>query len=724
MPIDDSIERLQIYLGATELLQTGAVWLASDGRIIGSNSNFERELGYKKSDLLEKFIFQINPRLNLIEWKRIWKNLQTEGKAELDGDHITADGRLYPIQMSVVLVDVGTQVVCIGIVKNLLSLSRYRDMLELVSKMTKIAAFEWDLIVNELIVTDEMYEILHLDKQKNQITAANFRSYLDQYLGPEDRVQLRETTLKAISEGRPTQLECTGKLANGEQKTVVIHIQPVKNDENTLKVFGAVHDITPQKQAVQPLELTQFALDNAAEMINWLDQSGKIIYANQAMADKLGYTKAEMEQLSVFDIVPSIQEVGWDYIFSSIKAKKQLVIKREKRHRDGSILNMETIANFIEFDGQPIICNYLREDSVAKMDERENKILQNQLQNALDEIALLKNQIEMDNACLQCELAGQFNYHNIITCSDRYKTVLQQVEQVADTAATVLITGETGTGKELIARAIHINSRQGKRPMVKVNCAALPENLIESELFGHEKGSFTGAVARKPGRFELANHSTLFLDEIGEMPLDLQTKLLRVLQEGEFERVGGTETLRTDVRIIAATNRDLTEMVKKGTFRQDLFYRLSVFPIHNMPLRDRPEDIPLLIQHFTKKFADKMGKNIPKIPQKIISTLEKYSFPGNIRELENIIERAVILTADDTLNLDLTPFKKTTNSNDQAAAHEDAQFKTFDEMQRDYIQKALEKTEGRVSGPDGAAVLLGMNDKTLFSKMAKLDIRK
>jgi transcriptional regulator with GAF, ATPase, and Fis domain len=365
------------------------------------------------------------------------------------------------------------------------------------------------------------------------------------------------------------------------------------------------------------------------------------------------------------------------------------------------------------------MCKYVRDLREVKKAEAERQAQAQNLQKAIEEISNLKKQLELENSYLQSEIDLQYNFNNIITSSDRYKKVLQQIEQVADSDATVLITGETGTGKELLARAIHSNSARSKKQMIKVNCAALPENLIESELFGHERGAFTGAVQRKPGRFELAHRSTLFLDEVGEMPLDVQAKLLRVLQEGEFERVGGTETLRCDVRVIAATNRDLLQMMREGKFREDLYYRLNVFPIHNIPLRERPEDVPLLIRHFVKKFAEKTGKSIPKIPSKVFETLGQYSFPGNIRELENIIERSVILSAGDSLVFDAAPFKIKASQN----SFEDVQLKTLEEMQRDYIKMALCKTQGRVSGPDGAARILGLPDKTLFSKMAKLGIR-
>jgi transcriptional regulator with GAF, ATPase, and Fis domain len=285
-----------------------------------------------------------------------------------------------------------------------------------------------------------------------------------------------------------------------------------------------------------------------------------------------------------------------------------------------------------------------------------------------------------------------------------------------------LIIGETGTGKELLARSIHALSKRKDEPMIKVNCAALPANLIESELFGHEKGAFTNAYQRKKGRFELADGGTIFLDEVGELPLELQSKFLRVLQEGEFERVGGTATLSADVRVVAATNRNLVDLVNEGAFREDLYYRLNVFPIQNLPLRERRADIPLLVRHFVKKFAAKQGKEIEHISQADLDELMRYEFPGNIRELENMIERAVIISKGKSLSLS-DAYHKSSNQTIGRKSYSQV-FKPFEEMQRDYIIEALRRSNWRISGPKGAATLLELNSRTLASKMRKLGINR
>lgn len=341
-----------------------------------------------------------------------------------------------------------------------------------------------------------------------------------------------------------------------------------------------------------------------------------------------------------------------------------------------------------------------------------------EIQQAFRQIKELNEQLEADCTYLREEIDLDHDFHQIIGQSHPFKSVLLNIQKIATTDTTVLVLGETGTGKELIARAIHAASHRRDRPMVKVNCAALPANLIESELFGHEKGAFTSAQARQIGRFELADKNTIFLDEIGELPLESQGKLLRVLQEGEFERLGSSRTIKVDVRIITATNRNLEEEVQKGRFRQDLWYRLNVFPITVPPLRHRKEDIPLLVNWFVNKFSRKMGKTIERIPSAAMKTLQSYEWPGNVRELENVIERAVINTGGTSLQL-LDNLK-----NSRTARGDVGPLLTLEEVERDHIVQVLEETGGRVEGPTGAALILGLHPSTLRGRMRKLGIQR
>jgi formate hydrogenlyase transcriptional activator len=310
-------------------------------------------------------------------------------------------------------------------------------------------------------------------------------------------------------------------------------------------------------------------------------------------------------------------------------------------------------------------------------------------------------------------------HFEIIGQSSALRRALTHVEIVAPTDSTVLIQGETGTGKELLARAIHHQSARCSRPFVKLNCAAIPTGLLESELFGHERGAFTGAIAQKVGRVKLAHGGTLFLDEVGEISLELQSKFLRVLQEQEFERLGGTRTIRVDFRLVAATNRDLAAMVSDRGFRSDLYYRVNVFPITSPSLRERREDIPELVQHFTRKFATRMKKRIEGIPREAMTALVRYDWPGNVRELENIIERAVILSRGPMLSVPLGELMPHSRS---APVMGPAPLTTLEEAQREHILRALEQANGLIGGPSGAAAKLGMKRTTLQSKMTRLGI--
>ena len=348
------------------------------------------------------------------------------------------------------------------------------------------------------------------------------------------------------------------------------------------------------------------------------------------------------------------------------------------------------------------------------MDITERKQAEIELRVAFEEIEKLKNQLEAESAYLQDEIKLEHNFKNVIGKSEALKYVLNRIEQVAPMNSPVLIMGETGTGKELIARALHELSPHSKRTLVKVNCAALPRELIESELFGREKGAFTGATATQIGRFELAKGSTLFLDEIGELPLELQPKLLRVIESGEFERLGSSRTLHSDARIIAATNRVLEEEVRKGRFREDLWYRLKVFPITVPPLRERQKDIPLLVAWFVGQLTRKMGKHAAEIPKRTMKMLISYPWPGNVRELKHAVESSLITSRGKKLNFELPKIADT--------ALED--FKSFEEMERDYILRVLKARNWKIGGKDSAASTLGMHVNTLRGRMKKLGIKK
>ena len=355
---------------------------------------------------------------------------------------------------------------------------------------------------------------------------------------------------------------------------------------------------------------------------------------------------------------------------------------------------------------------------ISHTDITRRKTAEHRLQNALDEVKSLKDRLRMENTYLQEEIQRTHNFEEIVGTSDELKLTLQKVEHVSPTDANTIILGETGTGKELIARAIHDRSERRNHPLVKVNCAALPGTLIESELFGHIKGAFTGAGADRTGRFELADGGTLFLDEVGELPLELQSKLLRVLQDGEFERLGSPVTQKVDVRVIAATNRDLSKAMNEGTFRADLYYRLAVFPVEVPPLRVRRRDIPLLVWHFIEKKQTTLSRKIERIPDPAMDALMQYDWPGNIRELENVVERAMILSPGSTLVLDdlfLLPAEQRRSRNPR---------QSLEEIERTQISEILEECHWKIKGDGNAAERLGLKPSTLRYRMNRLGIER
>jgi len=425
-----------------------------------------------------------------------------------------------------------------------------------------------------------------------------------------------------------------------------------------------------------------------------LSKQGRLLYANRASAPLLKTWN---------------QQVGGRIRGESLSLLMEAVDSASLRQADFTCEGKMFTVVFAPVPGS----DYL---NVYALDTTDMKKVELALQSALDEIGLLKNRLQQENHYLQDEIKQVHGDDAIIGDSEAQKKLLRKVRQVTRTDTTVLITGETGTGKELIARAIHAGSDR-KRPLVKVNCAALPVGLIESELFGHEKGAFTGASARKIGRFELADGGTIFLDEIGDLPLELQSKLLRVLQEGEIERVGGDHTIQVDVRVIAATNRILAQSIGEGEFREDLFYRLNVFPITSPPLRNRKKDIAMLTHHFLRKYGKKIGKHIDTIDAPTLARLQAYNWPGNIRELENIIERAIILSEGNSLQLD-EAFDLNITPNARSGGQ------TIREVELEMMRSALEDCAWVIEGHSGAAERLGVAPSTLRERIKKYGLQR
>ena len=500
-------------------------------------------------------------------------------------------------------------------------------------------------------------------------------------------------------------------------------------DAQRVRIYGV--DITGRKRSEEALQVSEIRyrrlFETSKDGILILDaETGQISDVNPLLVEMLGYSHDEFLGKKLWEIGP----------FKNKDATKAAFLELQRegyvRYEDLPLETKEGYQISVEFVCNVYLVNHHKVIQCSIRDITERKLMAEELQHAhseleqqveartvelrtaLSDIKEMKEQLEVENIYFRQQIEVKHRLDHIIGQSDGLKYVLYRAEQVAPTNTTVLILGETGTGKELIAGAIHSLSPRKGRPLITVNCAALPANLIESELFGRERGAYTGADTRLVGRFEVANGSTLCLDEIGELPLEIQAKLLRVLQHNEFERLGSSHTIKVDTRIVATTNRNLEEEVRKGRFRQDLYYRLNVFPITVPPLRQRKEDIPLLVEAFIARYAKKLGKQITSVQKKTMKTLQEYPWPGNIRELENILERAVILCSGSVLQL---ADKLEVSSPAMSSA-----IRTLEEAERNQISKILSETRWRIEGKDGAAAILGLHPSTLRARMHKLGI--
>jgi PAS domain S-box-containing protein len=529
-------------------------------------------------------------------------------------------------------------------------------------------------------------------------------------LPPEAEVERQFALREGIKSTLIVPLEIGGSVIGGMGFTA-FHSERSWPDDlvQRLRFVGEIFaNALNRKQAEETLkeseERYRNLFENAHDMIQSVSSDGRFLYVNQAWNQTMGYTNEDLRTLTIFNI-----------LHPSCKAD---CMEAFRKVMSGEAQNNVQVT-FIAKDGRPIeaegnvSCRFLKDGVVASQG-----IFRDITERKRAEVEKLKNQIEAEKTYLQDEIKVEHNFEEIIGRSPNFVKILHEVEQVASTDSTVLILGETGTGKELVARAIHNISPRHDRALVKVNCASLPETLIESELFGHEKGAFTGALSRNMGRFELADGGTIFLDEIGDLPLGLQVKLLRVLQEGEFERLGSSKAHQVNVRVIAATNRDLAAAIDNGTFRKDLYFRLNVFPIKVPPLRDRKEDIPVLVRHFVSKYAAKAGKKIDKISKGSMDKLSTYHWPGNIRELENIIERAIIISPGPTLDIGEQLELRPTEPSPQQNA------RTLKENEQMMIREALEESNWVIEGKQGAAVRLDIPSSTLRDRIQKYGIEK
>jgi PAS domain S-box-containing protein len=507
------------------------------------------------------------------------------------------------------------------------------------------------------------------------------------------------------------------------ESTFLVSLTPLLDaQEQTIGVEAVALDVSAYKAVEHDLQsLKQHAesiLNAAGEGIYGIGLDGAATFVNPAAERMTGWTAEESIGQQIHYQHHHSHEDGSPYpredcaIYAAIHDGQVHHVADEVFWRkDGSCFPVEYTSTPMYQDGALI-------GAVAVFkDTSERKKAQTELMAAFAEVEQLKEQLQQENSYLQEEIREGSNFGHIVGTSKPVRMMLQQIEQVANTDVSVLVLGESGTGKELIARAIHDHSPRKDQTLIKLNCGAISSGLVESELFGHEKGAFTGAHDRRKGRFELADGGTLFLDEVGELPLETQVKLLRVLQEQEFERLGSEKTLKVDVRIVAATNRDLAQQVAEGTFREDLYYRLNVFPIEVPPLRERAEDVPLLARYFMERAAKKFAKPLRGFDEKGLQALQAYHWPGNIRELQNVIERAAIVSMGSVIQL--------TGLLPEAAPKVDMvamPLMSLQDVERNHIQRVLNHTRGVIAGPNGAAKILAMHPNTLRSRMIKLEI--
>jgi len=532
---------------------------------------------------------------------------------------------------------------------------------------------------------------------------------------------------RSITEPLGRVVEGSKALARGEfehQISVIgadelAHLGLVFND-TARKLRDLYEDLRGREEKLRRSEASLLEGQRLTHTGNWRHDisSGKVT------------TSPEMHR--IYGVTPDDDPTAADFFFNRLHPEDRSFVEQKYEKAQQSKTNFESDYRIVLPDGSikhihnighPILneSNVIVELVGTAMDVTEQRLARANLEKAFEEIKLLKDRLHDENLALREQIDQTFMFEEIVGSSPALQTVLSSIVKVAPTDSTVLITGETGTGKELIARAIHKHSQRSGQAFISVNCASIPSSLIASELFGHEKGAFTGAAQRRQGRFELAHSGTIFLDEVGELPAETQIALLRVLQERQFERVGGNRTLSTDVRVIAATNRDLTAAIAAGTFRADLFYRLNVFPIEVPPLRKRKEDIPTLVEYFVMRYAQKAGKQIPKIDMNTLERCQSYAWPGNIRELQNIVERSVILSSGDTFWIE-----KAWLANVQPPRQESAGPlpNTLQNQEREIIETALAESKGKVAGPEGAAAKLGIPRSTLDSKIKQLKIKK
>ncbi len=584
------------------------------------------------------------------------------------------------------------------------ALRRSEAYLAEAQKLSRTGSFGWNVANGELFWSGETFCITGYDRG----TTPTLALVLDR-VHPEDVALVRQTIGRASRRGADVDLEHRFLMPDGTVKHVHVVARAIKDAAGKpIEYVGAVSDITGEKKAEEQIRQNEREFRQIVEavpaLVIVLAPDGRYLYANERVLEYTGYGQEDV--------------VAGDFRERVFHPDDVERVRDERRQALSRGVPFEMEQRLLRKDGQ---YRWFLTRFNPFRDERGDVVRWYATGTDIHDRKQAEERVQKENIALREEIDKALMFEEIVGSSPALHAVLSRVAKVAPTDSTVLITGETGTGKELIARAIHKKSQRGGRAFISVNCAAIPASLVASELFGYEKGAFTGALQRRLGRFELAEGGTIFLDEIGELPVETQIALLRVLQEHEFERVGGNRSIRADVRVLAASNRDLQTAITDGAFRSDLFYRLNVFPIEVPPLRERKEDIRLLVEYFIDRYASQAGKKIREIDKKSLALLQAYPWPGNIRELQNVIERSVILAETETFSVDESWLSRAPVETQPASASLSKMPVT---QERLMIEAALEKSRGRVSGPSGAAFMLGLPPSTLESKIKTLKINK